>query len=97
MRRFAADSGYDFKMLRAVDEVNAYQKTRLVAKMREHYGRLKGKTLAVWGLAFKPKTDDMREAPVDSAHRGAAEGRGPGAGLRSGSDARGPRASSGPG
>ena len=63
MQRFAADSGYEFKMLRAVDEVNAYQKTRLVAKMREHYGRLKGKTLALWGLAFKPKTDDMREAP----------------------------------
>jgi UDPglucose 6-dehydrogenase len=64
MQRFAADSGYEFKMLRAVDEVNAYQKTRLVAKMREHYGRLKGKTLALWGLAFKPKTDDMREAPA---------------------------------
>jgi UDPglucose 6-dehydrogenase len=63
MQRFAADSGYEFKMLQAVDEVNAYQKTRLVAKMRQHYGRLKGKTLALWGLAFKPKTDDMREAP----------------------------------
>ena len=63
MRRFAADKGYDFKLLRAVDEVNAHQKTRLVRKMRAHYGRLKGKTLAVWGLAFKPKTDDMREAP----------------------------------
>ncbi len=63
MQRFAAESGYDFKMLRAVDEVNTYQKTRLVAKMREHYGRLKGKTLALWGLSFKPKTDDMREAP----------------------------------
>jgi UDPglucose 6-dehydrogenase len=63
MRRFAADKGYDFKLLRAVDEVNAHQKTRLVQKMRTHYGRLKGKTLAVWGLAFKPKTDDMREAP----------------------------------
>jgi UDPglucose 6-dehydrogenase len=66
MRRFAADSGYDFKMLRAVDEVNAYQKTRLVAKMRQHYGRLKGRTLALWGLAFKPRTDDMREAPAIS-------------------------------
>ena len=64
MRRFAADKGYDFKLLRAVDEVNAHQKTRLVQKMRAHYGRLKGKTLAVWGLAFKPKTDDMREAPA---------------------------------
>ena len=63
MRRFAADSGYEFKLLRAVDEVNAFQKTRLVQKMRSHYGRLKGKTLAVWGLAFKPNTDDMREAP----------------------------------
>ena len=63
MQRFAAENGYDFKMLRAVDEVNTYQKTRLVAKMREHYGRLKGKTLALWGLSFKPKTDDMREAP----------------------------------
>jgi UDPglucose 6-dehydrogenase len=64
MRRFAADSGYDFRMLRAVDEVNAYQKTRLVEKMKAHFGRLKGRTLAVWGLAFKPKTDDMREAPA---------------------------------
>jgi UDPglucose 6-dehydrogenase len=63
MRRFAADSGYDFLMLRAVDEVNAYQKTRLVEKMRAHFGKLKGRTIAVWGLAFKPKTDDMREAP----------------------------------
>jgi len=64
MRRFAADSGYDFRMLRAVDEVNTYQKTRLVEKMRGHFGKLKGRTIAVWGLAFKPKTDDMREAPA---------------------------------
>jgi UDPglucose 6-dehydrogenase len=63
MQRFAAESGYDFKMLHAVDAVNAYQKTRLVEKMKGHYGKLKGKTMAVWGLAFKPKTDDMREAP----------------------------------
>jgi UDPglucose 6-dehydrogenase len=63
MRRFAAESGYDFRMLRAVDEVNTYQKTRLVEKIRGHFGRLKGRTIAVWGLAFKPKTDDMREAP----------------------------------
>ncbi len=64
MRRFAADSGYDFRILQAVDEVNAYQKTRLVEKMRGHFGKLKGRTIAVWGLAFKPKTDDMREAPA---------------------------------
>jgi UDPglucose 6-dehydrogenase len=64
MRRFAADSGYDFRILQAVDEVNAYQKTRLVEKMKRHFGKLKGRTIAVWGLAFKPKTDDMREAPA---------------------------------
>jgi UDPglucose 6-dehydrogenase len=63
MIRFASDGGYDFKILRAVEAVNAQQKTRLFAKMKEHFGQLKGRTIAVWGLAFKPKTDDMREAP----------------------------------
>ena len=64
MVRFAADGGYDFKILQAVEDVNALQKTRLVAKMRTHFRRLKGRTIAVWGLAFKPRTDDMREAPA---------------------------------
>ena len=64
MKRFAADKDYDFKILNAVDEVNRFQKTKLVATMRKHFGSLKGKTIAIWGLAFKPRTDDMREAPA---------------------------------
>jgi UDPglucose 6-dehydrogenase len=62
--RSAADRGYDFKILGAVENVNQAQKERLVAKMQQHFGSLKGKTIALWGLAFKPRTDDMREAPA---------------------------------
>ena len=58
------DRGYDCKMLRAVEDVNEAQKGRLVEKMIEHFGSLKGRTIALWGLAFKPRTDDMREAPA---------------------------------
>ena len=60
----ARDHGYDFKILHAVEAANHAQKERLVAKMLAYFGSLKGKTIAVWGLEFKPRTDDMREAPA---------------------------------
>ncbi len=51
------------RIVSAVDEVNAAQKLRLPQKVVQHFGSVKGRTFALWGLAFKPKTDDMREAP----------------------------------
>jgi UDPglucose 6-dehydrogenase len=62
--KFSADKGYDFQTLTAVDRVNEAQKVRFVGKLEAHFGSLKGKTIAVWGLSFKPRTDDMREAPA---------------------------------
>ena len=56
--------GYSLKVLQAVEEVNHYQKTVLYTKIFNHFdGFLQGKTIAIWGLSFKPETDDMREAP----------------------------------
>ena len=63
MLHFAATNDYDFRILKAVEDVNDRQKLRLLDKMQTHFGSIKGKRIAVWGLAFKPRTDDMREAP----------------------------------
>jgi len=61
---FASQEQYDFEILKAVESVNQRQKGRLVGKMERHFGSIEGRTIAVWGLAFKPRTDDMREAPA---------------------------------
>jgi UDPglucose 6-dehydrogenase len=60
----ARDRGYEFGILSAVEAANEAQKQRLVEKMERHFTDLRGKTIALWGLAFKPRTDDMREAPA---------------------------------
>ncbi|KAA6325500.1 UDP-glucose 6-dehydrogenase TuaD [termite gut metagenome] len=60
----AEHNGYNMRVLRAVDEVNECQKSLLFEKLEKFFfGNLQGKTIALWGLAFKPETDDMREAP----------------------------------
>jgi UDPglucose 6-dehydrogenase len=62
--RTGAENGVPLKILEAVEEVNQYQKSVLVRKALEYFGGdLAGKNLAIWGLAFKARTDDMREAP----------------------------------
>lgn len=58
----AEKNGYEMKVLKAVEEVNERQKTVLFKKLQKYYPSLEGKTIALWGLAFKPETDDMREA-----------------------------------
>lgn len=61
----AQQNGYEMRVLQAVEEINEKQKAILFEKLLKHYkGQLQGKTIALWGLAFKPETDDMREAPA---------------------------------
>jgi UDPglucose 6-dehydrogenase len=75
LKQLAANSGYHFQLLNAVIEVNELQKRRVVAKLEKHLGKLRGKRIALLGLAFKPHTDDMREAPsLVLASRLLAEG-----------------------
>ena len=58
----AEKNGYPMGVLKAVEEVNERQKTILYTKLRKHFDSLEGRTIALWGLSFKPETDDMREA-----------------------------------
>ena len=60
----ARNHGLDFALLAAVDAVNDRQKRLLAQKAKAHFGNLRGKKFGVWGLAFKPKTDDLRQAPA---------------------------------
>jgi UDPglucose 6-dehydrogenase len=62
LKQLAGNSGYHFQLLNAVIEVNELQKRRVIAKLQKHLGSLVGKEIALLGLAFKPNTDDMREA-----------------------------------
>jgi len=71
LERTAAAAGYDAELLRAVQAVNDRQKQRLVEKIHDRFGAdLRGRVFALWGLAFKPDTDDMREAPSRAVMEG---------------------------
>ncbi len=75
LKQLAANSGYHFQLLNAVIEVNELQKRRVIGKLQQHLGSLRGKTITLLGLAFKPNTDDVREAPsLVLAGRLVAEG-----------------------
>jgi UDPglucose 6-dehydrogenase len=62
LKQLAGNSGYHFQLLTSVIEVNELQKRRVIGKLKKHLGGLEGKRVALLGLAFKPETDDMREA-----------------------------------
>jgi UDPglucose 6-dehydrogenase len=75
LKQLAGNSGYHFQLLAAVIEVNELQKRRVIGKLERYLGPLRGTTIALLGLAFKPNTDDMREAPsIVIAGRLIAEG-----------------------
>jgi UDPglucose 6-dehydrogenase len=75
LKQLAGNSGYPFLLLQAVWEVNELQKRRVVQKLQQRLGSLRGRTVALLGLAFKPNTDDLREAPSRViAYRLLAEG-----------------------
>ena len=75
LKQLASNSGYHFQLLAAVSEVNELQKRRVIQKLQKHLGKLRGKKVALLGLAFKAGTDDMREAPsLVLASRLLAEG-----------------------
>jgi UDPglucose 6-dehydrogenase len=75
LKQLASNSGYHFQLLAAVIDVNELQKRRVIQKLQKHLGKLRGKKVALLGLAFKAGTDDMREAPsIVLASRLAAEG-----------------------
>ncbi len=75
LKQLAGNSGYHFQLLSAVIEVNELQKRRVVGKLEKHLGKLRERPIAVLGLAFKPGTDDMRDAPsLVLASRLLAEG-----------------------
>ncbi len=66
LERIAAQVGYNAELLKAAEAINNRQKNKLFEKLAKHFGgadKLSGKTIAIWGLSFKPSTDDMREAP----------------------------------
>jgi UDPglucose 6-dehydrogenase len=80
LMRIGEEHGTTFEIVSAVDRVNTRQKARLISKVLEHFGgaaAVKGRRFALWGLAFKPKTDDMREAPsltvIDELNKLGAE------------------------
>ena len=70
LSKISRDKGYRCQILEAVEAVNRAQKLRFVDKIQAHFKSLKGKTIALWGLAFKPRTDDMRAAPSIAIARG---------------------------